>query len=122
MECLSGKGIILEKISSIIETDPVGGPPGQGKFLNAVVKIHTDLSPHALLACLQSIELGLGRVRKEHHGPRTIDLDILFYDDVVIQTPELTIPHPLMHEREFVMNPLNEIAPEKYKELIDARA
>ncbi len=99
------------KISTIIETDPVGGPP-QGKFLNAVVKMETALEPLDLLKVLQNIEQQLGRVRTIPNAARTIDLDILLYDKISMQTPELTIPHPRMFEREFVLKPLKEIASE----------
>ena len=96
------------KISSIIETDPVGGP-SQDKFLNGVLKIETFWSPQELLQVLQTIEKRLGRVKTVINGPRTIDLDILLYDDIKITTPELTIPHPRMWAREFVIKPLREV-------------
>ena len=97
------------KLSKLIETDPVGGPLGQRKFLNAALKIATDLSPESLLERLQAIERKLGRVRSVHHGPRTVDLDILFYGDKVIQTKRLQVPHPRMGERDFVIKPLLEL-------------
>ena len=97
-------------VSSVIETDPVG-PAGQDKFLNAAAELETELAPAALLAELQGIERDLGRVRAERWGPRTIDLDILLYDDRVVEAPELTVPHPRMCEREFVLGPLAELAP-----------
>jgi len=93
-------GIKILKRSSVIETDPVGGPP-QGKFFNAVIKIETELEPIELLKVLQNIEKKLGRIRTVINGPRTIDLDILLYDNLALKTPELTIPHPRMFEREF---------------------
>ncbi len=102
--------VTVEKISSFIETEPVGGPP-QGKFLNGVIKIKTSLSPMELLKFLQDIEKRLGRERKIKWGPRTIDLDILLYDDKVIDSPDLKIPHPQMFKREFVLKPLFEIEP-----------
>lgn len=108
---LQDKGIPLLKTSTIIETDPVGGPP-QPKFLNAVVKIETRLSPVELLNQCQGIEKELGRVRGAVNGPRTIDLDILLYDRLTVDTPQLKIPHPRMLERDFVMNPLKEIEPD----------
>ena len=108
---LLGKQNKILKISTIIETDPVGGPP-QGKFLNAVVKMETALEPLDLLKVLQNIEQQLGRVRTIPNAARTIDLDILLYDKISMQTPELTIPHPRMFEREFVLKPLKEIASE----------
>ena len=113
---LNKNGISVSKASSIIETDPVGGPP-QDKFLNAVVKIETKLSPSELLSTCQIIERQLGRVREVPNGPRTIDLDILLYDHLTIATPQLQIPHPRMREREFVMRPLKEIAPQIVEEL-----
>jgi len=99
-------------LSSLYETEPVGGPAEQRAYLNAAARVETDLSPSALLAVLLEIEARLGRQRAEKWGPRTIDLDILLFDDEVIATPELTIPHPLMHERRFVLEPLAEIAPD----------
>jgi 2-amino-4-hydroxy-6-hydroxymethyldihydropteridine diphosphokinase len=121
LHLLKEKGIIVEKMSSIIETDPVGGPPHQEQYLNAVIQVETKSSPVELLQTLQSIELQLGRTRDVVHGARTIDLDILFYDNLKINTPQLTIPHPRMGQRFFVLEPLKEISPEKYKELVDAR-
>lgn len=108
----------VEKTSSIIETLPVGGP-AQGKFLNAAVKIQTGLSAHGLLACLQRIESELGRVRRVKNGPRTIDLDILFFNDMKINDKDLILPHPRIKEREFVLVPLKEIAPNLVKELLN---
>ncbi|MDD4955254.1 MAG: 2-amino-4-hydroxy-6-hydroxymethyldihydropteridine diphosphokinase [Candidatus Omnitrophica bacterium] len=101
-------GITVEKISSIIETAPAGGPP-QGKYLNGVIKIKTEILPRALLNILQNIEHRLGRKRKIKNGPRTIDLDMLLYGDSSINEPGLSVPHPRMLEREFVMQPLLEI-------------
>ena len=101
---------ILKK-SSLIETAPVGGPP-QGKFLNAAVKAATRLRPHCLLDVLKKIEKKLGRQKTVRNGPRPIDIDILLYDNAVINTPTLTIPHPRMMERTFVLIPLREIEPD----------
>ncbi len=101
----------LVRVSSLIETEPVG-PAGQGKFLNAAAELRTELDPLTLLDELQGIEDGLGRVRAVRWGPRTIDLDILLYDNEVIDGGRLRVPHPLMHEREFVLAPLAEIAPD----------
>lgn len=96
--------------SSIIETDPVGGPAGQGKFLNAALKIKTRLEPQELLRQLKRIEKELGRCRTRYrNGPRTIDLDILFYGDRVVRSRGLIIPHPRIFERQFVTRPLSEI-------------
>jgi 2-amino-4-hydroxy-6-hydroxymethyldihydropteridine diphosphokinase len=100
------------EMSSVYETRPVGGPAGQGPYLNAVTKIHTTLAPMELLSVLQKIEKELGRKRNVHWGPRTIDLDILLYSDEIISNDRLIVPHPLMHERRFVMQPLSQIAPD----------
>jgi len=101
----------VEKISSIYETDPAGGPP-QGKFLNGAIKIKTALSPQALLKRLKEIEKMLGRVKTVKDGPRIMDLDILMYGQQRISGEELTLPHPRMNEREFVLRGLNEIRDE----------
>ena len=97
------------KISKIIETKPVGGPPAQGNFLNAALKIQTRISPLKLLKNLKKIEEGLGRVKTVRYGPRAIDLDILFYGDRIINTKDLTIPHPKLFARDFVIKPLSEV-------------
>ena len=106
------RGISVTKVSSLYETDPVGGPADQPAFINAVAQIETALSAPRLLAVCQKIEEMLGRKRKIHWGPRTIDLDLLIYGDEVHSSAALTIPHPLMHERRFVMEPFVEIAPD----------
>ena len=98
------------KVSKLIKTNPVGGPCGQPDYLNACLKIDTRLTPHTLLKKLQDIEIQLGRPRKHaRFGARTIDLDILFFGDSVVNTKKLTIPHPRVFEREFVLKPLGEI-------------
>jgi 2-amino-4-hydroxy-6-hydroxymethyldihydropteridine diphosphokinase len=97
------------RCSSMHETAPVGGPPGQGRYLNAAAELATDLSAPELLARLLSIEQRLGRIRNVRHGPRTLDLDLLLYRDEVICQPGLTVPHPRMWEREFVLRPLAEL-------------
>ena len=100
------------KISPFYRSKPLG-PQDQPDYLNAVIKIITELSPLALLKALQTIELNLGRVRKANRwGPRTLDLDILLYYSHVIQSEELTIPHYDMYNREFVLYPLFDIAPD----------
>lgn len=104
--------IEVVKVSGLYETEPVGGPADQGKFLNAVVEVSTTLAALRLLAVCQRIEDSLGRKRDLRWGPRTIDLDILLFDDEIHSTAELTIPHPMMHERRFVLEPLVEIAPD----------
>lgn len=115
LEGLKARGVHVKKISSIIETEPDGGPP-QGKYFNTVIECATALDPQDLLKTLQEIEHQLGRVRTVPNGPRTIDLDILLYDQLHLNTPELTIPHPRMNSRDFVMIPLKEIAPHLFKE------
>lgn len=97
------------KLSKIIETEPIGGPPGQRKFLNAVLKIRTNLSPATLLKELKKMEKSLGRKECVRFGPRVIDLDILFFGGKVINTKSLKVPHPRMFEREFVLRPLLEV-------------
>jgi 2-amino-4-hydroxy-6-hydroxymethyldihydropteridine diphosphokinase len=112
--------IEVTQVSSYQETAPVGGPAGQPDFLNAAAELKTDLSPRELLSVLLQVEQALGRVRRERHGPRTIDLDLLLYEDQVIQESGLTVPHPAMHERGFVLKPLAEIAPRVVHPLLDA--
>jgi 2-amino-4-hydroxy-6-hydroxymethyldihydropteridine diphosphokinase len=111
-EALRGlPGVTVTRQSSLYETAPVGGPAGQGPYLNAAAEVRTDLPAEALLHALLDIESQLGRVRQERDGPRTIDLDLLLYGDLVCAGPELTVPHPRLHERLFVLRPLAEIAP-----------
>lgn len=97
--------------SSLYRTTPVG-VRGQPDFINAVVALTTTLDAHALLAALLALETQFGRRRDYHHAPRTLDLDLLLYDDARIDTPELSLPHPRMHLRAFVLAPLLEIAPD----------
>ena len=101
-------GIKVAKVSRLIRTEPDGGPP-QGDFLNGAIEIETGLTAHDLLKELKRIEGELGREGGAKNGPRPIDLDILLYADEVIKTPELEIPHPRMHKRRFVTEPLKEI-------------
>lgn len=112
LDLLSGEQIFVTKRSSLYETKP-WGPQDQPKFINMVVEVETDMEPKRLLERLKEIEKRLGRQDSYKWGPRVIDLDLLFYDDLVIETPELQVPHPLMHEREFVLRPLAEMAPDK---------
>lgn len=104
------KGIILNKISPIYETEPVGYLE-QPFFLNCVAEIKTSLSPFELLNICISIENKLGRTRNIKWGPRTIDLDILFFGCLIINKEDLIIPHPRLNEREFVLIPMNDLAP-----------
>ncbi|MEO0949609.1 MAG: 2-amino-4-hydroxy-6-hydroxymethyldihydropteridine diphosphokinase [Cyanobacteria bacterium J06641_5] len=92
-------------------TTPVGGPP-QPDFLNGCALLQTTLVPIALLQVLLQVEKQFGRERRERWGPRTLDLDLLLYDDLILTTPELTLPHPRMRDRPFVLVPLAEIAPD----------
>lgn len=98
-------------VSDVYETDPVGGPE-QGRFLNIVVEIETDLDPRALLGLCHRIESAAGRVRDVRWGPRTLDVDILWVDGVTVDDADLQIPHPRMWERRFVLEPLAELAPD----------
>jgi 2-amino-4-hydroxy-6-hydroxymethyldihydropteridine diphosphokinase len=110
MTSLQGLGTV-EATSSVYETDPVGyldQPP----FLNAVIQLRTELEPELLLQRLLLIEASLGRKRSFANAPRTLDLDLLLYDDRVIETARLTVPHPRLQDRAFVLVPLVEIAPE----------
>lgn len=109
-------GVRIEAVSSLVETYPVGGPP-QGLYLNGAIKIKTHYSAYELLRRLQRIEYVLGRSRTVENGPRTIDLDILLYGDEKIDEEDLKIPHPKMHERAFVLEPLFEVAPELKDEI-----
>jgi 2-amino-4-hydroxy-6-hydroxymethyldihydropteridine diphosphokinase len=106
--------ITVDAVSSFHETDPVGGPAGQSMYLNAAALLRTPLSPQDLLEVLLGAEKSLGRDRStaERNGPRTIDLDLLLYEDVLVDEPGLTLPHPRMHERAFVLRPLVEVAPD----------
>ena len=105
-------GITVVKVSSLIETAPLGGPAGQSDYLNGVAEILCRTPAEKLLEMLLSVEDRLGRIRREKWGPRTIDLDILLFGDETIDTPDLQVPHRLMHTRKFVMIPITEIAPE----------
>jgi 2-amino-4-hydroxy-6-hydroxymethyldihydropteridine diphosphokinase len=98
-------------VSAIFETAPVGGPP-QPDFYNAVVLVDTTLAATDLLAVAHSLEAAAGRVRLEHWGPRTLDVDVLAYDDTRSDDPQLTLPHPRAHERAFVVSPWLEIEPD----------
>ena len=102
------EGIELKKTSSIYETDPVGGP-GQGKYLNGVVKVKTSLDPFSFLKSLQLIEKELGRKRTIKNAARTIDLDVLLFGKKKINSRNLKVPHPRMHRREFVLRGLSEL-------------
>lgn len=97
-------------VSRLLDNPAVGGPTDSPAFLNAAAALRTTLTPVELLHALSAVEKQLGRTREVLWGPRTIDLDLLLYGDTVMQTPELTLPHPRMHQRDFVLRPLAEIA------------
>ncbi len=101
----------LQKISPFYQSSPLG-PQDQPDFINAVVYLETQLEPQDLLSKLQKIEIQQGRMRLRHWGERTLDLDILLIDDLIIDLPNLQVPHYAMHEREFVIVPLADIAPD----------
>ncbi|MEY3447839.1 MAG: 2-amino-4-hydroxy-6-hydroxymethyldihydropteridine diphosphokinase [Candidatus Nanopelagicaceae bacterium] len=103
--------LTIERVSTLIETKPVGGP-SQGDYLNAVVLGECELEAEELLKKLMEIEKNLGRVREEINGPRTIDLDIISMGDLVIQSENLSLPHPRAHLRRFVLEPWLEVDPE----------
>jgi 2-amino-4-hydroxy-6-hydroxymethyldihydropteridine diphosphokinase len=108
----ASRGLRLTAASSLYRTAPVGHA-AQPDFVNAVARLSTDLTPQALLAVLLGMEIGFGRERSFRNAPRTLDLDLLLYDARVIDEPGLTLPHPRMHERAFVLAPLAEIEPER---------
>ena len=105
-------GIEVRRVSAFHETEPVGGPPGQGPYLNAAAALETTLAPEELLWVLQSIEVRFGRARTVRWGARTLDLDLLLFGDRILETAELTVPHPRLAERRFVLEPLVEVAPD----------
>lgn len=97
-------------VASLYESAPQGAAAGPALFLNSAVRLRTTRSPHELLESLLSVEASLGRPEHTREGPRTLDLDLLLYDDLVLHDESLTIPHPRLHERRFVLEPLSEIA------------
>jgi 2-amino-4-hydroxy-6-hydroxymethyldihydropteridine diphosphokinase len=103
-------GVTVVAVSPVYETEPVGGPE-QPEYLNAVVGIDTDLSPRQLLEVAQRLESEAGRVRGEHWGPRTLDVDVLLVGDEHVDEPDLVVPHPRLYERAFVMVPLADLEP-----------
>ena len=103
--------IIVQKVSPVYETSPVGGPEQQD-YLNAVIEIETCLEAEDVLQCCLSLEKEMGRIRTMQWEPRNIDIDIELYGNHVLKTANLTVPHPLMHKRAFVLKPLADIAPD----------
>jgi 2-amino-4-hydroxy-6-hydroxymethyldihydropteridine diphosphokinase len=105
-------GTRVVAVSGVYETEPVGGPD-QDPYLNAVVAVDTELDPHALLDVAQQCERAARRVRAERWGPRTLDVDVLLFDDIDLDSDDLVIPHPRMWERAFVLIPLRDIAADR---------
>jgi 2-amino-4-hydroxy-6-hydroxymethyldihydropteridine diphosphokinase len=105
-------GVRVRRVSSFLETPAVGGPPDSPPFLNAAAAVETTRGPRELLDRMLEIERDLGRERREKWGPRTIDMDLLLYGDRVTDEPGLIVPHPLLHERRFVLEPLAEVGAE----------
>ena len=99
-------------VSPLYETDPVGGPPGQGAYLNGVVELLTSRTPRELLVVAQAAEAAAQRLRLERWGPRTLDVDVLLVGDEQVDEPDLIVPHPRMWGRGFVLVPLGDLAPE----------
>lgn len=114
---LRNNGISVTKQSSMHETQP-WGVKKQPAFINMAIEIETELSPAQLLVLIKKIETNMGREDTFRWGPRIIDLDILLYEDFSVNEPGLVIPHPFLHERDFVLGPLSEIAPEKVHPLL----
>ncbi len=111
LEHLKEYNIIISKTSSIHNTSPWGFKD-QPDFLNQAIEAFTTLEPYDLLKKLKNIEKQMGRIKSLKYGPRIIDIDIIFYNDLILESEELSIPHPLMHMRDFVLKPLYEIAPD----------
>ncbi len=112
IKMMNERGVLVEKVSTYIETEPYGYTE-QDNFVNAVCIAETKLSPRELLEVLLKIELDMGRVRIIKWGPRIIDLDILFYEDLIIDEEDLKVPHIEIQKRSFVLEPMNEISPDK---------
>jgi 2-amino-4-hydroxy-6-hydroxymethyldihydropteridine diphosphokinase len=102
---------VIRQVSAFYETQPVEVQGEQPWFLNCALAMETELTPLVFLSQVLAVEQSMGRIRREPKGPRTIDIDIVFFANDVLDTPELTVPHPAMHQRRFVLEPLAEIAP-----------
>jgi 2-amino-4-hydroxy-6-hydroxymethyldihydropteridine diphosphokinase len=111
VELLEAEGDLVG-VSPLYETDPLGGPPGQGPYLNVVVELRTAASPRQLLERCARLEGDAGRVRTVRFGPRTLDADVLLVGTDRVDDPDLVVPHPRMRERRFVLAPLADLAPE----------
>jgi 2-amino-4-hydroxy-6-hydroxymethyldihydropteridine diphosphokinase len=124
--CQKAIGLLAEydikvvRTSSMYETEP-WGVKEQPRFINMAVEVETNLDPRKLLNALKDIEKRMKRMSSEKYGPRPIDLDILLYDDMVLDEHDLKIPHPHMHERDFVIRPLREIAPDVLHPVLQKR-
>ena len=112
VDLLAERGARVVASSRVWETEPVGGPEDQPSFLNAAVRVETDLEPDDLLGAANAVEAALGRVREVRWGPRTIDIDVLLVDDLILDDRALTVPHPRMTDRAFVILPLLELDPD----------
>jgi 2-amino-4-hydroxy-6-hydroxymethyldihydropteridine diphosphokinase len=106
------QAVDLRAVSPVYETEPVGGPGGQDAYLNLVAELATARPPHDLLGVCHRLEAAAGRVRDERWGPRTLDVDVLWIDGVMVDEPDLQVPHPRMWERRFVLAPLRDLAPD----------
>jgi len=113
LAALEKNALKVDRVSRLIETEPVGGPP-QARFLNGAARITTNLSPTVLLKKIKDIENKFNRVKNTRNGPRPVDIDILLYGKDKIHKPGLIIPHPGIFKRPFVMKPLKEICPDIY--------
>jgi len=113
-------GVVSLRVSPLYETEPVGGPAEQGAYLNGALEVETTLSAEELLQLCQRIEAEAGRERTIHHGPRTLDIDLLLYGDTCCQSERLTLPHPRLHERRFVLVPLCDLAAQRVHPLLGA--
>jgi len=118
----SGPELIVTKVSSLLENPAVGGPANSPQFLNAVAEVETTLGPKEVLQRLLDTEHALGRERNQKWEPRQIDLDLLLFGDAVRTEPNLVLPHPRMHERRFVLQPLAEIAPDVLHPVLKRKA
>ena len=112
LELLPSYGVSVVEQSPVYDTAPVDAPPGSGRFLNAVCRAETALPPQTLLRAVKGLESALGRLSGPRNSPRTIDIDILLYGGEVVDTPEVSIPHPRFATRAFVLTPLADIAPD----------
>jgi 2-amino-4-hydroxy-6-hydroxymethyldihydropteridine diphosphokinase len=110
-DAVSTLGESVRAVSDVYETEPVGGP-SQAPYLNVVVELDTDMTPRELLGLCHRLEGAANRIRSVRWGPRTLDVDVLWIDGVVLSSPDLEVPHPRMWRRRFVLAPLSELAPE----------